>query len=43
MIELCYCNFSKAMITLKSKSAQIKINLLHGLINQHYNNINELI
>ena len=31
--ELSFCNFSKAMNTLKSKLAQIKINLLHGSIN----------
>ena len=33
IVEHGYCNFSKAMTTLKSKHAQIKINLLHDSIN----------
>ena len=28
-----YCNFSKAMTTLMFKPTQIKINLIHSLIN----------
>ena len=32
-IEPGYCNFFKAVTTLKSKPVQIKINLIHGSIN----------
>ena len=38
-----YCNFSKAVTTLKFKPAQIKINLIHSLINLCHYNTNELL
>ena len=43
IVEPGYCNFFKAVTTWKFKFAQIKINLIHGLINYCYYNWVDMI